>query len=37
MSLYIRKVITTPKIRDYLEQHHSSVLGEMNEIVLEQH
>ena len=35
MSLYIRKVITTPKIREYLEQHHSSALGEMNAIVME--
>jgi len=35
MSLYIRKVITTPKIREYLEQHHSSALNEMNSIVME--
>ena len=35
MSLYIRKVITTPKIREYLEQRHSSTLTEMNTIVME--
>lgn len=35
MSLYIRKVITTPKIREYLERHHQSVLSEMNVIVME--
>lgn len=35
MSLYVRKVITTPKIREYLEQHHSSALGEMDAIVME--
>ncbi|VGO16630.1 hypothetical protein PDESU_05221 [Pontiella desulfatans] len=35
MTLYVRKVITTPEIREYLEQHHSSALGEMTSIVME--
>jgi len=35
MSLYIRKVITTPKIREYLERQHPSTLSEMNAIVME--
>jgi hypothetical protein len=35
LSLYVRKVITTPNIREYLESRHSLVFGEMCEIVLE--
>lgn len=37
MSLYVRKVITTPEIREYLERRHPLALGEMDEIVLESH
>lgn len=37
ISLYVRKIITTPEIRDYLERLHPSVFGEMCEIVLEAH
>ncbi len=35
MSLYIRKVITTPKIREYLERQHPSMLCEMGAIIME--
>ncbi len=35
MSLYVRKVITTPGIREYLEQNHPSALSEMGSIVME--
>ncbi|VGO21861.1 hypothetical protein SCARR_03941 [Pontiella sulfatireligans] len=35
MSLYIRKVITTPGIREHIEQLHPSVLGDMNSIVMD--
>lgn len=35
MSLYVRKVITTPGIQSHLEHHHLSTLQELQQIVLE--
>ena len=35
MSLYVRKVITTPDIQSHLEQHHASTLAELQQIVME--
>ncbi len=35
VSLYARKIITTPAIRDYFERHHPSAFSEISEIVLE--
>ncbi|VGO19152.1 ParB/RepB/Spo0J family partition protein [Pontiella sulfatireligans] len=35
ISLYVRKVITTPEIREFMEQRHPSVLGEMRAIVMD--
>ena len=34
-TLYVRKVITTPDTQAYLEQHHTSALHELRQIVLE--
>lgn len=34
MSLYVRKIITNPEIREYLERRHPLALGEMGEVVL---
>ena len=35
VSLYARKIITTPAIREYFEAQHPSAFGEISEIVME--
>ena len=35
MALYVRKVITTPKIQSRMEQHHAATLKELQQIVME--
>lgn len=37
ISLYTRKIITSPDIQDYMEEKHSLVLSEMNAIIMESH
>jgi hypothetical protein len=35
MTLYVRKIITTPELSAYLTEHHATTLRELSEIVLE--
>ena len=35
MALYVRKVITTPAVADYLKAHHESTLQELSAIVMD--
>jgi len=37
LSLYVRKVITTAKIREYMEQKHPAAFGELSAIIMEAH
>jgi len=36
MALYVRKAITTPAIRMYMEDHHATILEELQEVVLDE-
>jgi hypothetical protein len=35
MTLYVRKIITTPELGAYLAAHHPATLNDLSEIVLE--
>jgi len=35
MTLYVRKIVTTPDLNAYLAEHHAATLAELNQIVLE--
>ena len=35
MALYVRKVITTPAVADYLKTHHETTLQELSAIALD--
>lgn len=35
MTLYVRKVITTPEISAYLAEHHAQTLRDLTEIVMD--
>ena len=35
MTLYVRKIVTSPALTDYLKEHHAATLKELTQIVLE--
>ena len=35
MALYVRKIITTPALTEYLKERHAATIQELNEIVME--